>query len=64
MSKLLFKELTGEVIGAYYEVYNHTSRTYPEWVYEHCLMYELRRRRTPCVCQDERQIEYKGEIAP
>jgi GxxExxY protein len=63
MSKLLFKELTGEIIGAYYEVYNHTSRTYPERVYEHCLMYELRRRRIPCVCQDERRIEYKGQIA-
>ena len=62
MSKLLFKELTGEIIGAYYEVYNHTSRTYPERVYEHCLMYELRRRRIPCVCQDELRIEYKGKI--
>jgi len=62
MSKLLFKELTGEVIGAYYEVYNHTSRTYPEWVYEHCLMYELRKRGIPCVHQDERRIEYKGKI--
>lgn len=63
MSKLLFRELTGEIIGAYYEVYNHTSRTYPEWVYENCLMYELRKRGLPCLCQDEHRIEYKEEIA-
>lgn len=61
MGTLLFKELTGEIIGAYYEVYNHTSRTYPEWVYENCLMYELRKRRIPCVRQDERRIDYKEE---
>ena len=34
MADLLYKELTGKIIGVYYDVYNGTSRTYPEFVYE------------------------------
>jgi hypothetical protein len=26
MSELIHRELTGDIIGAYYEVYNHTHR--------------------------------------
>lgn len=44
MTKLLYKELTGTIIGAYYEVYNHTSRTYPEYIYERAMIEELRQR--------------------
>ena len=34
MTELLHKELTGAIIAAYYEVYNHTSRTFPEYIKE------------------------------
>jgi GxxExxY protein len=59
MTVLLHKELTGAIIGAYYEVYNHTSRMLPEYIYERALMEELRRRGCPVICQDEYQIFYK-----
>jgi len=60
MTELLHKELTGTIIGAYYEVYNNTSRTYPEYIYEQAMMYELRQRGIPCTRQEEYQILYKG----
>ncbi len=59
MTELLHRELTGEIIGAYYEVYNHTSRTYPEFIYERALMVELRQRGLEVTQQDEYQIVYK-----
>jgi len=62
MPELLHKELTGSIIGAYYEVYNHTSRTYPEYIYESALMEELRRRGLAVTQQDEYQILYKGRL--
>ena len=52
--------LTGAIIGAYYEVYNHTSRTYPEYIYERALMEELRLRGIASTQQDEYAIFYKG----
>lgn len=62
MTELLHKELTGAIIGTYYEVYNHTSRTYPEYIYERAMMEELRRRGYPATCQDEYRIFYKGRL--
>jgi GxxExxY protein len=59
MSERLHEELTGTIIGAYYEVYNHTSRTYPEHVYEEAMMWELRQRGLSCVKQDQYQVFYK-----
>jgi len=44
MSELIHRELTGDIIGAYYEVYNHTHRIYPEYIYERAMMEELRLR--------------------
>ena len=54
-----YEDLTGAIIGAYYEVYNHTSRTYPEYIYERALMYELQSRGLSCTQQDEYEIIYK-----
>lgn len=62
MTKLLHKELTGEIIGAYYEVYNHTSRVYPEYIYEQALIEELKRRGCPATRQNEYQIYYKERL--
>ena len=56
------EDLTGAIIGAYYEVYNHTSRTYPEYIYERALMHELRSRGLYCTQQDEYEIVYKDRI--
>jgi GxxExxY protein len=62
MTELLHKELTGAIIGAYYKVYNHTSRTYREHIYESALMEELRRRGLSATRQDEYQIIYKERL--
>lgn len=62
MLDLPHKELTGAIIGAYYRVYNHTSRTYPEYIYENALLNELQERRYETVQQDEHQIFYKERL--
>jgi GxxExxY protein len=62
MTKLLHKELTGTIIGVYYDVYNGTGRTYPEYVYENAMMGDLQALRVPCCRQDEYQVFYKGKL--
>jgi GxxExxY protein len=60
MIKLPHYELTQTIIGAYYEVYNHTSRTFPEYIYELALREELRLRGIPTTRQEKYQITYKN----
>jgi len=62
MPDLLHKELTGAIIGAYYEVYNHTSRMYPEYIYDRAMVEELRRQGYPATRQDEYRIVYKERL--
>lgn len=53
MTELLHKELTGQIIGVYYDVYNGLSQTYPEFVFEKAMMADLRKLGIPCVRQDK-----------
>lgn len=62
MTELLHKNLTGQIIGVYYDVYNGLSQTYPEFVYEKAMMADLRRLGIPCVRQDKHEIRYKDWI--
>jgi len=62
MTELLHKELTGTIIGVYYDVYNGTGRTYPEYVYENAMMGDLQALRVPCCRQDEYQVFYKDKL--
>jgi GxxExxY protein len=62
MTELLHRELTGAIIGAYYEVYNHTSRLYPEYLYERAFMLELQQRGYEVTRQDEYRIVYKDRL--
>jgi len=62
MPHLEHKDLTGAIIGAYYQVYNHTSRTYPEYIYERAMMEELRSRGIATTRQDEYRIVYKDRL--
>jgi len=62
MPKLIHKELTHTIIGAYYEVYNHTSRTYPEYIYERAMIEELQRQGISVTRQDEYRIIYKDKL--
>jgi GxxExxY protein len=62
MAELLHRELTHAIIGAYYEVYNHTSRLYPEYLYERAFMLELQQRGYEVTQQDEYRIVYKDRL--
>jgi GxxExxY protein len=62
MTQLLHKEVTRIIIGVYYNVYNGTSRTYPEFIYENAMMQDLREQNIPCLRQPEYQIFYKDNL--
>ncbi len=59
MTDLLFKDLTHQIIGVYFDVYNGTSRTYPEFVYENAMKHDLEQQRIGCQRQEEYQIFYR-----
>lgn len=61
MTELLHKELTGQIIGVYYDVYNGTSRTYPEFIYERAMVGDLQARGISCWRQEEYEIIYKDK---
>jgi GxxExxY protein len=62
MTKLQHEALTGKIIGIYYEVYNHTARTYPEYIYERAMIKELHQGGMRVEQQDEYQIFYKERL--
>ncbi|MFQ5859061.1 MAG: GxxExxY protein [Anaerolineae bacterium] len=59
MTELLHRELTGKIIGVYYDVYNGLSQTYPEFVFEEAMTADLRRLGISCIRQDKYEIRYK-----
>jgi GxxExxY protein len=59
---LLYKELTGRVLGAYYAVYNGTSRNYPEFIYENGLTRLLRQDGITHSRQPAYEIMYKDRV--
>lgn len=60
MTELLHRDLTDIILGAYFEVYNHTSRTFPEAIFERAMIEELRRCGQEVTQQDAYVILYKG----
>ena len=62
MTELLHKDLTHTIIGVYYDVYNGTARTYPEFVYERAMMHDLRQMGLRCKQQEEYQVIYKDKL--
>lgn len=61
MTKLLYKELTGTIIGVYFDVYRGTARTYPEYIYEQAMLDDLQRKGIACRRQPEYEVLYKGK---
>jgi GxxExxY protein len=61
MTKQAHWELTDTIIGAYYQVYTYTSRTYPEYIYENAMRHELTLRGLAVTQQEEYEIIYKGQ---
>ena len=62
VTELKHKELTSTIIGVYYDVYNGTGRTYPEYIYEQAMWDDFHRLNIACRRQPEYQIVYKGKL--
>jgi len=62
MTELLYKELTGEILGSYYTVYNGLSRTYPEFIHENALVKVIGDKGVHYRRQPEYQIMYKERL--
>lgn len=62
VTKLVQGDITGKILGAYFEVYNHTPRYYPEYLAEKAMMVELRRQGYAATRQDQYEILYKGKL--
>ena len=62
MPEPVHQELTGDIIGAYYEVYNHAPRIYPEYIYEQAMMEELHLHGRATTRQDKYRILYKERL--
>lgn len=61
MTRQTFDDCSHTIIGAYYEVYNHTSRNFPEYIYEQAMLEELRLRGMQTTRQEKYPITYKGQ---
>ena len=60
--KLVGRELTGKVIGAFYTVYNELRHGFLETVYAGALEYELRALGVPYVREMALDVRYKGAL--
>ena len=59
---MIHEDLTGEIIGAFYEVYNTLGYGFLEQVYQNALYKELKRIGLECKPQEEINVFYKGEF--
>jgi len=57
---LLEEELTGQIIGAFFECYNRLEFGYLESVYRHALVVELQLRGHRCAREGLIEVIYKG----
>jgi GxxExxY protein len=62
MTELLHKALTASILRAYYDVYNGTSRIYPERFYDRAMMHDLNAMSVVYTLQPEWQVLYKEKI--
>lgn len=56
-----YKELSNEIINAFYKVYNHLGFGFLEKVYEHSLYFELTERGINCTRQHKINVYYKDQ---
>jgi GxxExxY protein len=59
---ILHKELTNEIIGTYYDVYNEIGFGFSEKVYQNFLFFELQSRGFSIEAQKQIHVYYKGRI--
>lgn len=58
---LLHKELTDEILNAFYEVYNELGYGFLEKVYQNALFFELKNRGLQVIPQRRCPVYYKGK---
>ena len=59
---MLYEDLTRQIIGAYYDVYNTLGYGFLEQVYQNALLMELRNRGLSCDSQKHIDVFYKDRI--
>ncbi len=62
MRKTNFNDDSYTIIGAYYEVFNHTSRTFPERIFELAMIEEVSQQGVAVSRQDKYKITYKNYL--
>lgn len=62
MGKMLYEELTGKIIGAFYQVYNDLGYGFLEKVYENALAHKLRQAGLTVQQQHPIRVYYEGLI--
>jgi GxxExxY protein len=61
-NKILYKELSYQIMGAIFEVYNELGYGFKEKYYEEAITKEFRQRNIPFKRQVPYKLSYKGEI--
>ena len=61
--ELLEEALTGQIIGAFFDVYNYHGFGFLEAVYHRSLLYELRARGFEVQSEPSFRVDYKGRFA-
>ena len=61
MEKIVYKELSYQIMAAVFEVHNILGFGFLEKVYERALLKELYRQRIPVEAQKEIKVFYKGD---
>jgi len=56
------KNLTEQIIGAFFHVYNEMGYGFPERIYENCMVIELRKRELKVEQQSKLKVYYGGEL--
>lgn len=59
---MLHKELTGQIIKSFYDVYNKLGYGFLEKIYENALQIELRNQGFTCITQFPIEVSYEETI--
>ena len=59
---MLYEDLTRQIIGAYYDVYNTLGYGFLEQVYHNAMVMELRNRGLSCESQKHIDVFYMNEV--
>jgi GxxExxY protein len=61
-TELKYRQLTENIIGVFYKVYNQLGYGFLEKVYENAMMIEFKKQGIPAISQDAINVFYENEI--